>query len=129
MPIAARIMLNCAAALISLGGLYDILAPKLPSNLVALCDGDEQACKLARELLRALGGSLFAVGASVALLVNGAVLQNQSRALILILLLVVPAEGINAFCMYRVRSPFLIPLAFTLLTVLGVLVAWAHLTS
>ncbi|MGA3345011.1 MAG: hypothetical protein ABSC76_09110 [Terracidiphilus sp.] len=128
MPIAARIMLNCAAALISLGGLYDVLIPKLPSNLVAMCHGDEQACKLVRELLRALGGSLFAVGATVALLIDGMGLQNPSRTLILVLLLVVPAEGINAFCMYRVRSPFLVPLAFTLLTALGVLVAWDNLS-
>jgi hypothetical protein len=68
------------------------------------------------------------VGATVALLIDGMGLQNPSRTLILVLLLIVPAEGINAFCMYRVRSPFLVPLAFTLLTALGVLVAWDNLS-
>jgi hypothetical protein len=118
-------MLYCAAALICLGGLYDVFVPKLPANLMEMCDGDERACKLARELLRALGGALFAIGATVALLVSGVGPQDQSRTLILILLLIVPAEGINSLCMYRVRSPFLIPLAFTLLTVLGVVIACA----
>jgi hypothetical protein len=129
LPITAQIILNCAATLISLGGLYDVLVPKLPSNFVAMCHGNAEACKLARELLRALGGSLFAVGATVALLVNGVGLQNQSRTILLILMLVVPAEGINAFCMYRVRSPFFIPLTFVLLTVLGVVIALANHNS
>ena len=124
MPIAARIILYCAAAFIAVGGLYDIFVPKLPANLVALCGGDERACKLARELLRALGGSLVAVGAAVALLVYGVTPESRSRTLVLILLLVLPAEGINSFSMYRVGSPFQIPLGFTLLTLLGVLVAW-----
>jgi hypothetical protein len=125
LPIAARIMLYCAAALISLGGLYDVFVPKLPANLVEMCHGDERACRLARELLRALGGSLFAIGVTVALLVSGVGTQTHQRTLLLILLLVVPAEGINSLCMYRVRSPFLIPFAFTLLTVLGVVFACA----
>jgi hypothetical protein len=66
LPTIARIMLYCAAALIAIGGLYDVFVPRLPSNLVAMCGGDERACKLVRELLRALGGSLVAVGATVA---------------------------------------------------------------
>ena len=45
----------------------------------------------------------------------------------LVLLLVLPSEGINSLSMYRVGSPFLIPLAFTLLTLVGVLVAWPGL--
>jgi hypothetical protein len=49
-------------------------------------------------------------------------------SLIVILVLVVPAEGLNAFCMYRVGSPFYIPLAFILLTLLGVTLAWPRPT-
>ena len=124
MPTIARIMLYCAAALIALGGLYDVFVPRLPSNLVAMCGGDERACKLVRELLRALGGSLVAVGATVALLVSRLGVQCRPRTLIL---LVLPSEGINSLGMYRVGSPFLVPLAFTLLTLLGVLLAWPGL--
>ena len=46
--------------------------------------GDERACKLVRELLRALGGSLVAVGATVALLVSrrpGSAADTYARAL------------------------------------------------
>ena len=127
MPTLARIMLYCAAALIAVGGLYDVFVPRLPSNLVAMCGGDERACKLVRELLRALGGSLVAVGATVALLVSRLGVQDRPRTLMLVLLLVLPSEGINSFGMYRVGSPFLVPLAFTLLTLLGVLIAWPGL--
>jgi hypothetical protein len=48
----------------------------------------------------------------------------QAVTLVLILILVLPADGINAFCMYRVGSPFYIPLAFVMLTVAGVGLAW-----
>jgi hypothetical protein len=122
----ARIILYCAAALITLGGLYDVFVPRLPPNLVAVCGGDERACKLARELLRALGGSLVAIGATAAFLVSrsGAQDQDRPRTLMLVLLLVLPSEGINSLAMYRVGSPYLVPLAFTLLMLLGVLLAW-----
>ncbi len=92
-----------------------------------MCGGDERACKLVRELLRALGGSLVAVGATVALLVSRLGVQDRPRTLMLVLLLVLPSEGINSFSMYRVGSAFLVPLAFTLLTLLGVLLAWPGL--
>jgi hypothetical protein len=133
LPIVARSLLYCAAALIALGGLYDVFGPALPSNLAAMCGGDERACKLVRELLRALGGSLVAVGATVALLVSqmGAVsrtgAEDRQRTLVLVLVLVLPSEGINSFCMYRVGSPFLVPLAFALLALAGVLLAWPGL--
>jgi hypothetical protein len=127
LPTIARIILYCAAALIAIGGLYDVFVPRLPSNLVAMCGGNERACKLVRELLRALGGSLVAVGATVAFLVSRLGVQDRPRILMLVLLLVLPSEGINSLGMYRVGSPFLVPLAFTLLTLLGVLLAWPGL--
>ena len=124
MPAIARIMLYCAAVLIALGGLYDVFVPKLPSNLVAMCGEDQQASKLVRELLRALGASLVAIGATVAFLVSRLGAQDRPRTLMLVLLLVLPSEGINSLAMYRVGSLFLVPLAFTLLTSLGVFLAW-----
>jgi hypothetical protein len=120
----ARIVLNSAAALIFFGGLYDLLTPKLPPNLAAICGDNERARKLVRELLRALGGSLVAIGATVGALVNTSTPENVHRSLLLILLLVIPAEGINSLSMRKVGSPFFIPLAFLLLTILGVALAW-----
>lgn len=123
----ARVILYCAAALIALGGLCDVFVPRLPSNLAAMCGEDERACKLVRELLRALGGSLVAVGATVAFLVSRLESQDRPWTLMLVLLLVLPSEGINSLAIYRVGSPFLVPLAFTLLALLGVLLAWPGL--
>ena len=124
MSTIARIVLNSAAALIVLGGLYDLLTPNLPPNLAATCGDNNHAKRLVRELLRALGGSLVAVGATIAALVNTSTPQTLHRTLLLVLLLVIPAEGVNSISMRKVGSPFYIPLAFLLLTVLGVLLAW-----
>jgi hypothetical protein len=124
LPALARLLLLTSAALIALGGVYDVLAPRLPANLAAMCSGDERACRLARELLRALGGALVAIGLAVGVLVVAAGFPVRPLTLSLILLLVVPSESVNAFCMYRVGSPYYIPLAFVLLTCAGVLMAW-----
>lgn len=94
-----------------------------------MCGGDERACKLVRELLRALGGSLVAVGAAMAFLVSPLGFQDRPRTLMLVLLLVLPSEGINSLGMYRVGSPFLVPLALISLAVLGVVLAWPGLLS
>src|ERR1700744_6388027 len=117
MSTIARIVLNSAAALIVLGGLYDLLTPNLPPNLAATCGDNNRAKRLVRELLRALGGSLVAVGATIAALVNPSTPQTLHRTLLLVLLLVIPAEGVNSISMRKVGSPFYIPLAFLLLTV------------
>jgi hypothetical protein len=127
MPSIARILLECTAGLIVLGGLYDVFVPRLPANLLTACGGDQRAARLVRELLRALGGALVAIGLAIAALAAGFGLQNRREALLLVLLLVVPSEGINSFCMYRAGSPFYIPLAFVLLALLGVVLAWPSL--
>ncbi len=124
MNLIARIVLNAATAFIILGGLYDLLTPNLPPNLAAICGDNDRARNLVRELLRALGGSLIAVGATIAALVNTSTPEMIHRNLLLILLLIIPAEGINSFSMRKVGSPFFIPLAFLLLTILGVALAW-----
>ena len=124
MPVAARIVLFTASALITLGGFYDVFTPRLPANLIAHCGGDERACRLARELLRALGAALVAIGLAVAVLVATSGADLRPVTLVVILLLVVPSEGVNAFCMRRANSPFYVPLGFALLALLGVLLAW-----
>jgi hypothetical protein len=125
MSLAARVLLETAATLITAGGFFDVFVPHLPKNLAAVCEENERAAKLVRELLRALGGALVAIGLAVFMLTVTSSAQAQPITLILILVLVVPAEGLNAFCMYRMGSPFYIPLGFVLLTLLGVGLAWA----
>ncbi|KAA6462152.1 hypothetical protein DYQ86_11085 [Acidobacteria bacterium AB60] len=123
MALAARLILMLSGALIALGGLYDVLTPRLPLNLLAICGVSHRTQALVRELLRALGAALASIGVAVFLLAlfSGPALTGGQLALIL--LLVLPAEGVNAFCMRRVGSPWQIPLAFAGLTLLGVLLA------
>lgn len=124
MHLVPRIILDGAAALILLGGLYDIFTPRLPPNLAAVCGAGAPASRLVRELLRALGGCLVAIGIAMAVLVNAAPPDQHRQALVLVLLLVIPAEGINSFCMCRSGSPFYFPLVFIALTLIGVLLGW-----
>jgi hypothetical protein len=119
----ARILLEVSAALISLGGLYDVFTPKLPPNLALICAPDNRSAQLVRELLRAQGGALTAVGLTFFIVIATSGANLRPLTLMLVLLLVLPSEGVNAFCMYRVGSPFQFPLAFVLLTLLGVLLA------
>ncbi len=122
---AAIIVLDLSAALVASGGLYDVFMPRLPSNLREICGGNQQAQVLVRALLRALGGCLIAIGIAVAILANGPVRDGQRWSLWLVLLLVVPSEGLNALGMRRVDSPYYVPIGFILLTVAGVIMAAA----
>lgn len=124
MVLAARSILVVSGALIAFGGLYDLFAPRLPLNLLAICGVSHRAQSLVRELLRALGGSLTAIGFAVCAIALFAGPVPSRLQLALILLLVLPAEGINAFGMRRVGSPWRIPVAFAILTFLGVALAW-----
>lgn len=106
-----------------MGGLYDVFTPRLPPSLQNKCAGDKRGLVAIRELLRALGGCLIAIGAAVVVLATTLTPHQSSKSLALILLLVLPSEGMNAFGMRRVGSPYLIPLFFILLTAVGVLLA------
>jgi hypothetical protein len=123
LPFAARTILGLAGVLIASGGLYDLFTPRLPPNLIAICGSNKPAQKLVRELLRALGGCLLAIGLTVCLVAATAATAHW-WIFAVVLLLVLPAESVNAFCMYRVGSPYYFPLAFALLAVLGVVVGW-----
>jgi hypothetical protein len=65
MSLSGRLLLETAAGLITAGGLFDVFVSRLPKNLAALCGEDERAVRLVRELLRALGGALVAIGLAV----------------------------------------------------------------
>jgi len=105
---------------IALGGFYDVCTPQLPSNLVIQGGGNQQAYRVVRELLRALGGCLVAIATAVVVLANVVGVKHDGYAVSLVLILVLPSEGMNAFGMYRVGSPFFVPLLFILLTLVGV---------
>jgi hypothetical protein len=112
MWVPGRFILELAAGLITTGGLYDVLTPRLPSNLAKICGANQGAQKLTRELLRALGGALIALGAGCAYMVTVAGANPDPSILVLILVLVVLSQLINAICMFRAGSPFYFPLAF-----------------
>ena len=112
--------------LIACGGLYDLFTPHLSPNLLSICAGNAAAERLVRELLRALGGALVAIGVTVTLLVSLCGHPVSHFILIVTLILVLPAEGVNALSMYRVRSPYQVPLAFAVLTLIGVLLSWSR---
>jgi hypothetical protein len=116
---AAISTLDVSAALITLGGLYDVFTLRLPANLLVRCGGNRDA----QVLVRALGGCLVAIGIAVAILANGPALRGQQWALVLVLLLVVPSEGLNALGMWRVKSPYYVPIGLILLTVAGTAMA------
>ena len=119
MYLCSRIVLTMTAICIALGGLYDIFMPRLPSNLADKCSGNESACIVIRELLRALGACLVAIGATVGMVIGTMDLKHDPRAMALILTLVLPSEGLNAMGMRRLGSPYVVPVLFILLTVTG----------
>ena len=125
MALTARVIVLFSGALIAFGGLHDLLSPRLPLNLLAICGVSHRVQSLVRELLRALGGALTAIGFSVCTIALFAGPIPSNLDLALILLLVLPAEGVNALGMYRVGSNWRIPLLFASLTILGVVLAWA----
>ena len=118
-------ILNCAAALVMLGGCFDMLIPAVPSNLVgylkiATADVSPQLSSLLLGLLRALGGCLLAVGITALLIINGPLKRGERWASWALLILIGLSEGINASQMWRFGSPYYWPLVFVALTVIGV---------
>jgi hypothetical protein len=124
MPLAPLIILEVSAVLIALGGLYDLFIPRLPLNLALICGDNRRASQLVRELLRSLGGALIAVALAVFMLVATSGPSVSILTLILVLALVICAEGVNAFCMYRVGSPYFVPVGIIMLTLVGAYLAW-----
>ena len=119
-------ILNCAAALVMLGGCFDMLMPTVPSNLlgylgVAKADMSPHLSSLLLGFLRALGGCLLAIGLTALLIINGPLKRGERWASWAILILIGLSEGINASQMWRFGSPYYFPLAFVVLTVVGVM--------
>ena len=121
-------ILNCTAALVTLGGCFDMLLPTIPSNLVAylkLANHHEVSSELSTLLLgilRALGGCLLAIGITGLFIINGPLKRGERWAAWVLVLLIGLSEGINASQMWRFGSPYYVPLAFAALTVAGVII-------
>lgn len=114
------VLLDIGGGFITLGGMYDIFTPTLPVNLLQRAGDSVTSRRLVRDLLRALGGCLVASGVSVIILANLAIRTHQTGPLWVIVVLVVPSEGVNSLGMFRSGSPYLIPLVFIALVLLGV---------
>src|SRR5437588_2188549 len=127
----ALTILNCAAALVMLGGCFDMLIPAVPSNLldyleVAKVDMSPRVSSLLLGLLRALGGCLLAIGITALLIINGPLKRGESWASWALLMLIGLSESINASQMWRFGSPYYWPLVFVTLTVVGVMILRKH---
>src|SRR3954465_13553165 len=123
----ALVILNFAAALVILGGCFDLLVPSVPSNLpaylqVAKKDMSPRLSSLLLGFLRALGGCLLAIGITALVISNGPLKRGERWAPWVLLILIGISEGINASQMWRFGSPNYGPLAFVALTVVGLMI-------
>ena len=120
----SSILLNLAAGLVMLGGIFDMLLPSVPENLLAYLKISRAALSpelaaLLLGILRALGGCLFAIGLGSLLIINGPLLRGERGAVPALLILIGISETINASQMWRFGSPFYFPLAFVAITLTG----------
>jgi hypothetical protein len=121
----AAAILNCAATLVMLGGCFDMVLPAVPANWLAYIGGtgvSAPVSSLLLGLLRALGGSLVAVGMTALLIINGPLLRGERWARWALLILIGVSEGVNASQMWRFGSPYYAPLAFIAMTGAGLAV-------
>jgi hypothetical protein len=119
--------LNCIAALVMLGGWFDMLLPAVPEQWLeylgmAREDVSPRLSALLLGLLRALGGCLTAIGITALLLINGPLKRGERWASWALLILIGVSEGINASQMWRFGSPYYVPLALVVATAAGVAV-------
>ena len=123
---AGFILLNTAATLVMLGGCFDMFLPAVPANLVQHLNLPDQTVtpeisSLLLALFRALGGCLLAIGLACLCFINPAAKRGEPWAAWAVLLLIGLSEAINASQMWTFGSPYYFPLAFVLLTFVGVM--------
>ena len=83
---AAQILLYLSAALILVGGLYDLLTPSPPPHHLAFLEVtaqelDPRAASLLSALFRALGGALIGVGVGALVLINRGICRGHGWSL------------------------------------------------
>ncbi len=125
---AGLVLLNTAAVLVVAGALYDLLVPSVPANhlsYLGVAGGqlDPRYAKLDLAMLRSIGGCLLAVGVTALILTNGPVRRGERWSRLTLVVLIVVAEGNNAYRMYPFGSPWYGPLGFALLTIAGAVLA------
>src|SRR5258706_12535669 len=120
------IILYLAGVLVTLGSLFDLFVPSVPSNHLSYVGvTDKQSANrfavLDLAMLKALGGCLLAVGVTSLILTSGPIRRGDCRwARWAVLVLIGVAEGNNAYRMYPFGSPWYAPLSFVLLAIFGV---------
>jgi hypothetical protein len=125
------VLLNVAGALVIAGSCHDLLVPAVPPNHLAYVGVtaeqlDTRYAALDLGMLRAIGGCLLAIGVTSLVLTNGPVRRGEGSAQVALLVLVGVSEGINSYKMARFGSPWYGPLAFVVLTAVGVALAWGR---
>ena len=122
----ALTILNCAAALVTIGGCFDMLLPAVPSNLlgyleISRTELSPHLSSLVLGLLRALEGCLLAIGITAFLIINGPLEARSPMGVMGAGDLDWRFRGVNASQMWRFGSPYYFPLAFVALTAAGLL--------
>jgi len=126
--ILGLVFLNSAAVFVIAGALYDLLVPSVPANhltYLRAADGqlDPRYAELDLAMLRSIGGCLLAIGVTALMLANGPVRRGEGWARLAVAVLVVVAEGNNAYRMYPFGSPWYAPLGFAVLASTGAALA------
>lgn len=119
-------LLNFASGLVIAGSLYDLFVPALPQNhldYLRVAEGqlDSRFEDLDLGMLRAIGGCLLAIGITSLILINGPLRRGEGWAAVALLILIGVSEGINSYQMFHFGSPWYAPLAFVVLTLVGVI--------
>ena len=124
------LLLNCGAAFMVLGGVGDLLIgspPDVWSHLLGqpVVSLPPLVARLFMSLLHALGSALVASGVAALFLINGPLRRGERWAGVVIALVVVLSDGVNAFQIYRFgASYFWAPLTFVGLVLLGLMLAF-----
>ncbi len=123
------VLLNIAGVMVMAGALYDLLVPSVPANHLAYLRAatdrlDPRYAELDLAMLRSIGGCLLAVGLTTMILVNGPVRRGEPWSLLAVAVLVVVAEGNNAYRMYPFNAPWYGPLGFAVVAIAGAVLAF-----
>lgn len=119
-------LLNSAGGGVIAGALYDLLVPSVPANHLTYLGMtaeqlDRRFADLDLAMLRSIGGCLLAIGITAFVLINGPIRRGERWASLVLFVLIAVAEGNNSYRMFRFGSPWYGPLAFVVLTGIGVL--------
>ncbi len=127
--ITASLLLYLSAALVLIGGCYDLLVQAPPAHHLTYLESaaeelDPRVVTLMTALLRALGGALLGLGLAAMVLIRCGIFRGHDWAALALALMIGTSEGVNALQMYRVGSPYWAPLGFIGLMLLGLVLSY-----